>query len=182
MKENVMNYLKKSLWVVIFLFALRCVIKLPETPYEWVGYASKAISLGLIVMAVYENVLWRWNPFEKTPKIFGEYSAKLEYESNTGFQKKKIKIIIKQSLLNTSIKIITNEITSNSITSNFVYENGEYVLYYTYITNPRSRYSANNPIQYGTCRMTIQSDGLLVGNYWTTRKTKGDITFKEKLK
>lgn len=30
--------------------------------------------------------------------------------------------------------------------------------------------------------MTIQSDGLLTGNYWTTRKTKGDITFKKKLK
>ena len=61
-------------------------------------------------------------------------------------------------------------------------ENGEYVLYYTYITNPKSRYSTDNPVQYGTCRMTIQSDGLLTGNYWTTRKTKGDITFKKKLK
>jgi hypothetical protein len=181
MKESQMNYLKKSLWVVAFLIAVRCIIDLPVTLYGWIGSASEAISVCVIVMAIYEKILWRWNPFEKTPKIFGEYSAVLEYESQEGFKKKKIKIFIGQSLLSTSIKIITNEITSNSITGNFVCENGEYVLYYTYITNPKSRYSTDNPVQYGTCRMTIQSDGLLAGNYWTTRKTKGDITLKKKL-
>ena len=182
MKESEMKYLKKSLWVVIFLFTVRCTIKFPETPYECFGFAGEAISIALVIMTVYEKVLWKWNPLEKTPKIFGEYSAVLEYEFDGKIQKKKIKIIVEQSLLSTSIKIVTNEITSNSITSNFVNEKGEYVLYYTYITNPKSRYSTENPIQYGTCRMTIQSDGLLSGNYWTTRKTRGDITFKKKLK
>lgn len=180
MKEIEMDYIKKSLWVVLFLFILRCVVDLPGTPYECFGFAGEAISVGLIVMTLYEKVLWRKNPFEKMPKIYGEYSAVLEYESDLGFQKKKIKIIVRQTLLSTSIKIITDEMTSNSITSNFIHENGEYVLYYTYITNPKSKYSTNNPIQYGTCRMTIQSDGLLAGNYWTNRKTKGDIVFKKK--
>lgn len=182
MEESEKRYLKKSLWVVILLFALRCMIKIPDSPYECFGFAGEAISVTLIFMALYEKILWRWNPWEKIPKIYGEYSAALEYEGNTGFRKKKIKIIIKQSLLHTSIKIITDEISSHSITSNFIYENGEYVLYYTYITNPKSRYSIENPIQYGTCRMTVQGDGLLAGNYWTIRKTKGDITFKKKFK
>lgn len=182
MNENELNFFKKMLWVVIILFVLRCIIGLPETPYECLGHASEAISVGLIMMAVYEKVLWKRNPLEKTPKIFGEYTATLEYEDNTGFHKKNIKIIIGQSLLSTSIKIVTNEITSNSITSNLIRENGEYVLYYTYITNPKSRYSEENPIQYGTCRMTIRDNGLLAGNYWTIRKTKGDITCKRKVK
>lgn len=182
MKESELNYLKKTLWVVIFLFVLRCIINLPETPYECFGCASESISVGMIFMVIYEKLLWKYNRLERIPKIFGEYLATLEYGIDNKIQQKKIKIIIVQSLLNISIKIITDEIISNSVTSNFVYENGEYVLYYTYITNPKSRYSIDNPIQYGTCRMTIQSDGLLAGNYWTTRKTKGDIIFKKKLK
>lgn len=180
MKEIEMSYMKKSLWVVIFLFVLRCMIELPSTPYECFGYAGEAISVGLIVMTIYEKMLWRKNPFERMPQIYGEYSAILEYENNFEVQKKKIKIIVAQTLLSTSIKIITDEISSNSITSNFIYENGEYVLYYTYITNPKSRYSTNNPVQYGACRMTLQSNGLLAGNYWTSRQTKGDIVFKKK--
>lgn len=107
MKESEMKYLKKSLWVVIFLFAVRCTIKFPETPYECFGFAGEAISIALVIMTVYEKVLWKWNPLEKTPKIFGEYSAVLEYEFDGKIQKKKIKIIVEQSLLSTSIKIVT---------------------------------------------------------------------------
>lgn len=182
MKESEMNFIKKGLWLVIILFVLRCVITFPETPYECFGFAGEAITVGVMGLALYEKVLWKYNPLEKTPKIFGEYSGVLEYEYDLCFHKKNIKIIIGQSLLNTSVKIITDEMTSNTITSNFVYENGEFVLYYSYITTPKSKYSINNPIQYGTSRLTIQSDGLLEGSYWTTRQTKGDITFKKKLK
>lgn len=182
MKEQEKSFLKKASWVVVITFALRCLIKIPASAYECFGFAGEAISIGLIIMALYERVLWRYNPFEKMPKIFGEYTATLEYETDSNFKKKKIKIIVVQSLLHVAVKIITNEITSNTVTSDFMYENGEYVLYYTYITNPKSRYSTDNPIQYGTCRLTIQGDGLLAGGYWTTRKTKGDITFKEKLR
>lgn len=54
-------------------------------------------------------------------------------------------------------------------------ENEQYVLYYTYITNPKSKYSKENPIQYGTCRLLINSTDKLTGTYWTSRKTIGDM-------
>lgn len=95
---------------------------------------------------------------------------------------KSIQINIKQSLLQTNVEIITNEISSQSITSSLVLENEQSILYYTYITSPKSRYSTNNPIQYGTCRIMIRDGELPVGTYWTSRQTKGDITFKSKLK
>lgn len=95
---------------------------------------------------------------------------------------KSIQINIKQSLLQTNVEIITNEISSQSITSSLVLENEQSILYYTYITSPKSSYSTNNPIQYGTCRIMIRDVELPVGTYWTSRQTKGDITFKSKLK
>jgi len=74
------------------LVCVKVYIGLPKTPYECFGYAGEAISVGLIVIAVYEKFLWRYNPLEKMPKIYGEYTATLEYEDNTGFRKKYIKI------------------------------------------------------------------------------------------
>ena len=88
---------------------------------------------------------------------------------------KKIKVFIKQTLLNISIKIKTDEMNSISLNGYIVLENEEYILYYTYITNPKSEFSQNNPIQYGTCRLTIDSVLKFNGNYWNSRGNIGDI-------
>ena len=75
----------------------------------------------------------------------------IEYNFNGVASKKDTLVKVKQTLLSIKIQITTNEITSNTIVGNLVEENEEYVLYYTYITNPKSKYSKENPIQYGTC-------------------------------
>ena len=58
------------------------------------------------------------------------------------------------------------------------YTDDEYILYYTYITNPKNKYSKLNPIQYGTCRLATSNPNNLVGVYWTSRQTIGDIELK----
>lgn len=78
------------------------------------------------------------------------------------------------------MQITTNEITSNTIVANLVEENEEYILYYTYITNPKSKYSKENPIQHGTCRLMLSNKDYLTGSYWTSRQTIGDIELKRK--
>ena len=74
------------------------------------------------------------------------------------------------------MQITTNEITSNTIVANLVEENEEYILYYTYITNPKSK---ENPIQHGTCRLMLSNKDCLTGSYWTSRQTIGDIELKK---
>ncbi|HHY08835.1 MAG TPA: hypothetical protein GX530_10075 [Corynebacteriales bacterium] len=73
---------------------------------------------------------------------------------------------------------ISSEYASTSIVSTIVCENGHYILYYTYITNPKSKYSERNPIQYGTCRLELDNTMELRGTYWTSRRTIGDIYLK----
>jgi len=178
MAENTRSFIKKGLWIVLILFAIRCLITKPISLYNCYGFAGEAISITLILMGLYERWLWQYSPLEKIPKIKGKYSGYIEYSYNGSFDKKEAMIKINQSLLSTKVKIFTNEITSNTITSDIVYENGEYVLYYTYITNPKSKYSRENPIQYGTCRVISKSESELQGSYWTTRQTIGDIYLK----
>ena len=105
----------------------------------------------------------------------GIYQGIIEYSFNGVAEEKETFVKIKQTLLSIKIQITTNEITSNTIVGNLVEENDEYVLYYTYITNPRSKYSKENPIQYGTCRLLTNNKNHLPGTYWTSRQTIGDI-------
>lgn len=72
-------------------------------------------------------------------------------------------------------KSTTNEITSSTMTSSIVVENEEYVLYYTYLTNPKSKFIKGNPIQYSTCKIILKSKAELHETYWTTQQTIGDI-------
>jgi hypothetical protein len=180
MGDTTLKFITKGFWVVIVLFIARCFISEPISLYDYFGFAGESIGVALILMGLYERWLWQLNPLEKIPKIKGEYSGYIEYGYNGSFDKKETTIKITQSLLSINVKITTDEIISNTIASTIVFENGEHVLYYTYITNPKSKYSKDNPIQHGTCRMIIGNKTELQGTYWTKRQTIGDIYLKRK--
>lgn len=183
MDQKVNKVITRSAWTVIILFLIRCLIgQLDfldflkcENMYDYFGAAGEAISIATIILFIYNKWLWKINPFDATPKLNGIYNGTIEYTQNGKKKKKSTKVVIIQTSLNVTVKITTNEITSNTITSNLVEENGEFVLYYTYLTNPRSCYSEENPIQHGTCRLTKTGSNTLEGQYWTSRKTIGDI-------
>ena len=178
MKDTVKRFIYIGLWIAIGLFVIRYVLCKPTYLHEIVGAIGEVISVTLILMGAYEKWLWRWNPLERTPFIKGNYTGAIEHGYNGKTEKKKVSVSVRQSLLSIYVKITTNEITSSTITSSLVRENGEYVLYYTYITNPKSKFSKENPIQYGTCRLNIINKNELRGVYWTSQQTKGDIIFK----
>lgn len=175
MDNRTTKFLTKCLWVALILFVLRYLIRNFESLYDFLGAAGEVISVTIIIMGLYSGVLWRYNPFEKIPKLMGKYEGIIEYNFSGTPEKKKTTVTIKQTLLSIQVQIATNEITSNTILGNLNEENDQYVLYYTYITNPKSKYSDENPIQYGTCRLLTNVKDKLAGTYWTSRKTIGDI-------
>lgn len=178
MGQNLQKFIIKSFWVLVAIFIIRCLISKPTSPYDCFGFAGEAISVTMIIMGIYERWLWQFNPLERTPNIKGKYSGSIEYNYNGNSDKKETTILIKQTLFSTNVRITTNEITSSTIISNIILENNEYVLYYTYITNPKNKYSRENPVQYGTSRVIIKNKTELEGIYWTTRQTIGDIYLK----
>ena len=182
MKDSIKKFLFISIWIAITLFFLRCSIAKPANLYAAFSCAGDAVSITVAFMILYERLLWRYITLGKTPKIYGAYSGTIEYKYNGESDVKDTSVIIKQSLLSVRVRITTNETTSFTITSNLREENGEYVLYYTYITNPKSKHSDDNPIQYGTCRLDLTNTDELHGIYWTSRTTKGDIYMKRSVK
>ena len=179
MDNKTINLLSKSLWVALSLFAIRFLLCRFTSIYNFFGAAGEVVSLTTILMLLYCRFLWKYNPLEKTPKLMGTYRGTIEYCFNGAAENKNTTVIIKQTLLSIKISINTNEIISNTIIGNLVKENDENVLYYTYITNPKSKYSKENPIQYGTCRLLINRENYLYGTYWTSRQTIGDKKIKK---
>ena len=178
MDSRIIKLLLNSLWVALTLFAIRYLIWNFNSIYDFVGAAGEVISITIFIMGIYSRFLWRYNPLEKTPKLMGLYEGIIEYSYNGTVVKKDTFVKIRQTLLSVKVQITTNEITSNTIIANLVEENEEYILYYTYITNPKSKYSKENPIQHGTCRLILSTKDCLTGNYWTSRQTIGDIELK----
>lgn len=177
--NKITKFLSESLWVVLILFVVRYLIWRFNSLYDFIGAAGEVISITIIIMGLYSGLLWRYNPLEKTPKLMGEYKGIIEYNFDGVKAKKDTFVKISQTLLSIKIQITTNEITSKTVVGNLIEENNEYVLYYTYITNPKSKYSKDNPIQYGTCRLLTNDKNRLVGTYWTSRQTIGDIELEK---
>ena len=175
MTESVMKFVKIVIYFSLGIFFICIVILHPNSFQDFFKCINFTVFLAVLFSAFYEKILWRLNPFEKTPKLYRKYIGTIEFNYNGQFGKKNIIVLIKQSLLSVRIRLISDEVISSTITSNIVKENGNYVLYYTYITNPKSRVSDNNPIQYGCCRIVINEPSELIGVYWTSRKTIGDI-------
>lgn len=183
MDSKTNKIINRSAWTTIILFVIRCFIGFVnsfeflkcDTWYDYFGAAGEAISVSVILLIAYDKWLWQFNPFDFTPRLNGSYTGKIIFNYNGQSRRKNIKVDITQTSLKVSVKITTNEITSNTITSDLIEENGEKVLYYTYITTPNSQYSEQNPMQHGTCRLIQKEKNKLEGQYWTSRKTIGDI-------
>ncbi len=180
MNSKTNNLLKWSGIISAIIFLVLKYFKGVENILDYGGLAGEAAGYGAILILLYEKVLWRYNPLLKMPKFKKEYGGLLKYNYDSIPGEKNIDIIISQTLTSTNVTIKTDEITSNSITSELVEENNQYILYYTYVTQPKSEYLDNNPIQYGTGKLLIDNVDEFNGIYWTTSKTKGDIYFKSK--
>lgn len=170
MKNKISQYLKYIVPVAVFIFVIfSCFFD------GFLNNLSYTITITTLLWGLYEKFLWRFNPLEKTPKLFKKYYGKLLYDNENKNEKKEIEVFITQTLFCINIILRSDEIESKTIVGAIVDEYEQKVLYYNYITDPKTGYSQNNPIQKGTCRLVIKDKKRLEGNYWTTRKTTGDI-------
>lgn len=180
MKSNINNLLKWAGIISAIIFLVLIYFKGAENIWDYGGLAGEAAGYSSILVLLYEKWIWRYNPLIKTPKLKKEYSGLLKYNYDNIPGEKDIDITIFQTLNNINIIIKTDEVTSNSITSELIEENNQYILYYTYLTQPKNEFIDNNPIQYGTAKLLIDNVNEFNGIYWTISKTKGDIYFKSK--
>lgn len=180
MDGTLKRLIKIAGWGAILIFLLLNVFVNPTTFSDYVEIFGQAATVSSIFVLAYNRFLWCHIPLEKTPRIKGQFYGTLIYEYNGTEREKKVSVNISQTLLSTKIKFSTDETSSVSVTSKILCENGDYFLYYTYITQPQSKVRDYNPAQYGACRLEIVSSDKLTGFYWTSSKTRGDFILNRK--
>lgn len=186
-------HVKLFLIVSILLTSICCFVNGITLNFAWVKYTGIVSSAMTVISLLYIKWIWRYCPWENIPRLAKKYKGEIHYTyGDSGI--KKAEILINQNLFSAHVRIKTDEITSDTITSDLIEEYGSWFLYYTYITNPRAKYSKDNPIQRGTARLEIKKPeydlktwflnykypvNCLTGTYWTTRKTTGDIVLQK---
>lgn len=173
--EKLTSYLKYLITIAILLFVLLNKILPQKEMMDLIDIAVIVVGIGF---TIYSKYIWKINPFEKTPKVYGNYSV--TFISNHDKKKRKMDISIEQTLFKTKIKIITKESNSISLVANIKKINDEWNLIYTYENTPNILERNHSDIHYGTCILSIENNKIIGGYYYTDRNTSGDIKFSIK--
>lgn len=200
MKSNV--DLLKSIGIKLgtMIFSIVIFILLLKNPTLSREIILKCLSATIVVVSIlvvlierffWKDILkklskskWIWTFFDhyECPVLQEEYKCLIKYEWPAGtFGEKDAVIKVSQTYTSITIELITDEIKSRSLISEIVKENDEFILYYTYRTNPKAQFLDINRGQYGGARIVLNSivdndaNSKIEGVYWTTSKTKGDI-------
>ncbi|VYT63219.1 hypothetical protein [Clostridium paraputrificum] len=181
MDEQFKKFIIKYIWVVIILFCLRCLISGENlisnfSAYDIFGYAGEAIGVSSFIMVLYERKLWKYSPFEDTPILYKKYTGTISssYDGNEYSASLKIK----QTLLTLKIIFISDESRSKSVCYSIDDLYGEKRLTYCYLNEPNASVRNRSSIHYGTAMLCLDDTNELIGQYFTDRKTTGDMKFK----
>jgi hypothetical protein len=180
MNERVKKYFGKLLWVALIIFVIRCLIAMPKSVYDAYSCIGETISLIAIITYIYEKWLWKYMPFEKTPVLSKKYTGILK--SSYDNTEREAYLQIKQTLLTIQIILSTGESKSKSISSSIDDILGEQQLTYCYLNTPNAEVRHHSEIHYGTAMICVDNPKQLKGQYFTDRKTTGDMVFNAVLK
>lgn len=183
MTEPQSKFTKKVVWITVIMFCIRCFISGTKTItdftiYDLYGYTGEAISITALLMLAYEKILWKYDPLEKTPVLKKRYKGIL-VSTYDGIEREAT-LEIKQTLLSVNVVFITGESRSKSILSSIDKIEDEWQLTYCYLNVPKAKVRDRSAIHYGTALLCIENPEEIHGQYYTDRKTTGDMTFSPK--
>ena len=181
MKSTHSILLTIGMWAAIICFALRCLISISTlregcSAYTLFGYASEAVGIAALIVLAYDKLLWRYLPFCVVPVLKSCYTGTMKscYDQKV----REVSIVIKQTFSEINVIFKTVESKGTSVSAAFKEINGERKLVYTYFNTPNSEHRGRSPLHIGTTILSIENINQLTGQYYTDRKTTGDISVK----
>lgn len=173
------NIIKKNKWYA----KMKRIVKLPQVQLFTILLMLAvimiiiSITVTAVIAALYEKILWKYDPFLKLPVLNGKYEG--EVKSNFDGSERKIVVQIKQSLFSIFVLLKTEESSSKAISAKIIDRDGENVLTYTYINRPKTEVRDRSEIHYGTAILSITDNyEILEGGYYTDRNTAGDMVLR----
>lgn len=152
------------------------------------GLVSKVVSVDLLIITGFSLWFWKFPIFKGWlvvfPNLNGTWKGTIHttwVDPETGNRPAPIPAIltIKQSFFKISCIMRTGEMTSRSLVASFILDDENQLkrLFYSYDSNPKQTVKERSPQHCGTMSFDIieKPEKKLIGEYWTGRKTTGNI-------
>lgn len=174
------------IWTIVLL-----VTKAYSTIDLWTAIKQipQAISIYAIIGVMFTKWIWRWNLLQgwliKIPDLQGTWRGELKSdwinpETGKGIDPILVVLVIRQTFSTIKCTLMTKESTSYSTTADInIVPNGEDLyLTYNYTNRPKATIRDRSSIHDGASILKIiqKPNKCLEGEYWTSRKTRGDMT------
>lgn len=192
--EKINNTIKIHAQIFTFLIIWGAVLLITQTYstvdlWTAVKQIPQAISIYAIIGIIFTKWLWRWKPLQgwliKIPDLQGTWRGELKSdwinpETGKGIDPIPMVLVIRQTFSSIKCTLMTKESTSYSTTADInVVPNGEDLyLTYNYTNRPKATIRDRSAIHDGASILKIISkpNKCLEGEYWTSRKTRGEMT------
>ncbi len=168
-----------ALFLIIAFFRNNLSFSSLETIWEDI---TTTITVVALVCTLFVSWAWKWRLFQgwlvPFPCLSGKWVGEIKSTYNSENNLIPVEVVIKHHFFNIQIKIKTDESSSISTCGSFDIDEdrGLKQLIYSYQNNPKATVRERSEIHYGTTRLEISDDtNVLEGEYWTSRKTTGDI-------
>lgn len=148
-----------------------------------------AISIYAVIALVFTQWVWRWKIFQgwliKIPDLQGTWRGELKSDwINPATQQPiapiPVVLVVRQTFSTINCTLMTKESSSYSTTAaiNLAPNNKDLYLTYNYTNRPKATIRDRSAIHDGASILKIikRPTRMLEGEYWTSRKTRGDIT------
>lgn len=188
-KYNLGRYITAIVVLSIALFLmialLRDNLSFSSLDTIWADITTTITAVTLIC-TLFVSWAWKWKLFQgwlvPFPCLSGKWLGEIISTYNSENNSIPVEVVIKHHFFNIQIKIKTNESSSISTCGSFDIDEdrGLKQLIYSYQNNPKATVRERSEIHYGTTRLEINDDtNILEGEYWTSRKTTGDIILRK---
>jgi len=157
------------------------------------SHISTTISINIVIWLLFIKWAWKWKFFYPwlvvIPNLSGKWEGfiKSNWKENDNDEELApipTKVVIHQTFFNIQVRVKTGESRSHSIGASFDIDKdrGFQQLFYSYLNTPKAGVRDRSEIHYGSTLLNF--DGYKVdemeGEYWTTRKSSGEISLKKK--
>jgi hypothetical protein len=191
--EKVNNTVKVYVQIITFLViwvGALFITKTNPTLNIWVAVKliPQAISIYIVIGIIFKKWVWRWSLLQKwlvkVPDLQGTWRGELKsdwIDPETGEKINPIPIVlvIRQTFSNIKCTLMTEESSSYSTTAdiNIAANSKDLYLVYNYTNRPKAIIRDRSEIHDGAAILKIinKPDRCLEGEYWTSRKTRGDM-------
>jgi SMODS-associating 2TM, beta-strand rich effector domain len=187
------TYVKTIIYAAVAVWAVVLLVSGQKLSSDLLRPVSTVTSVVVLLSVAFE--LWLWKlPFlhgwlVKRPVIEGTWRTELRsnYQDASGATSPPVQgyMVIRQTLLNLSLRLLTQESSSHLVGTEIVCSaDGLYCVSGVYRNEPRYQDRSHSPIHYGAVwlQVTDKPVQVLEGHYWTDRNTAGELRLTDRRK